>query len=110
MYTRDAALDPWIASHNYPAQTRVRVSTSYWRYRARQVINDVLTTTLNLSPEERLRAIDRAYPFGAREQWPYKCWLRERHLAMVDLGLRGQVVPLHESSDPKEVSVVAHGP
>jgi hypothetical protein len=25
-----------------------------------------------------LKAIDRAYPFGTRSHWPYKCWLKGR--------------------------------
>lgn len=41
-----------------------------------------------LDPEATRRLVDAAYPFGPREHWPYRQWLRARREL---LGLPGSV-------------------
>jgi hypothetical protein len=61
----------------------------FWRERARRTIDQVRADAKRhqLTPEETKRAIDAAYPFGARAHYPYEAWLIERKIALVALGL-----------------------
>lgn len=47
---------------------------------ARTVMLQTLLECRNqgLSADETAKAIDAAYPFGARSHWPYRAWLNER--------------------------------
>ncbi|MBD2568359.1 hypothetical protein [Anabaena lutea] len=62
--------------------------TSPWRLAARSAIRSAIA---QLPPDcDRIqikKAIDAAYPFGAREYHPYKIWLSERADAFHELGL-----------------------
>ena len=40
----------------------------------------------NVTPAERKKAIDAAYPFGERARWPYKAWLKERRQYLARYG------------------------
>lgn len=61
--------------------------TSYWRKRAKAVIDKVITDNPKATPDELKRLIDAAYPFGSRELHPYQIWLKERTLAFQHLGI-----------------------
>lgn len=62
---------------------------SRWRQRSAQVIQAALARAQaeGKSGAELIAAIDDAYPFGSREHHPYQCWLKERNIALVGLGL-----------------------
>ena len=48
-----------------------------WSDESRAVIKRVAATLPNDMPcKERKAAISAAYPFGPREYWPYKAWLK----------------------------------
>jgi hypothetical protein len=49
-----------------------------WSAIARRVIAEVDAANATLPPAERLKVIDAAYPFGERDCWPYKAWLKAR--------------------------------
>ena len=50
-----------------------------WSDIARATIGRVALTIPDDTPfKERKRLIDDAYPFGPREYWPYKAWLKAR--------------------------------
>lgn len=54
-------------------------TTSYWLREARSTIAAALEKLPpEASPEEKLAAIDAAYPFGPRQYDPYKQWLKAR--------------------------------
>ena len=64
---------------------------STWRTIARRVIEQALTGTDGLPEDEVVERIDRAYPFGERDYYPYKVWLEERRAAIAQL--RGVHLP-----------------
>tara|TARA_R100001086_G_scaffold248247_1_gene184651 strand:+ start:4587 stop:4856 length:270 start_codon:yes stop_codon:yes gene_type:complete len=78
----------------------------YWAQDAFSVIAGVLKEE-HATPEDALAAIDAAYPFGRREYWPYKQWLKMRRVAMVVLGLREQAAPKARAPkvDPRQVDM-----
>jgi hypothetical protein len=50
-----------------------------WYERAREAITHVHASLPDDAPlKERQKAVDAAYPFGSREYWPYKGWLKAR--------------------------------
>lgn len=51
-----------------------------WTANAIEVIAQAIAQGRKLSEtnEQIRRRVDAAYPFGAREYWPYKAWLKER--------------------------------
>lgn len=53
-----------------------------WRARAAPLIARVLFETRGKSPKEIKAALTKAYPFGARECFPYKVWLDEIRVQM----------------------------
>lgn len=61
----------------------------YWKQRARAVIDPILQQGKHeqWAPEQTLKAVDSAYPFGPREHYPYKAWLEERTRARIILGI-----------------------
>lgn len=63
-----------------------------WRMRAREVISEVATHAREegvTDEKEVIRRVDAAYPFGDRENYPYKVWLEERRNAIALL--RGEI-------------------
>ena len=52
----------------------------YWRRIARNVITEALEEAKKRGYDRSatIWLIDDAYPFGARERYPYKVWLEER--------------------------------
>lgn len=48
-----------------------------WRVKAATVIARVIREVGTDDPKALRKAISKAYPFGRREQWPYKVWLSE---------------------------------
>lgn len=46
-----------------------------WSKIAREVVAEVLAAYPADTPERR-KALRDAYPFGQREYWPYKAWLK----------------------------------
>jgi hypothetical protein len=46
-----------------------------WRDKARPIIHKVLKETKGKSEKEIRKALVDAYPFGERENHPYKIWL-----------------------------------
>jgi len=62
-----------------------------WRARATAAIRQSLATTKGRPVDERIAALDAAYPFGPRRMYPYKIWRVERRLA-ID-GLTGRTPP-----------------
>ena len=64
-----------------------------WRQHARRVLQDVAREWWALPERERTpealeMMIVQAYPYGPRENYPYKAWLTERRLLLVELGFR----------------------
>ena len=58
---------------------------SPWRLAAIQAIDGAIANAL---PGTDLKqAIDAAYPFGTRENLPYKMWLEEGQKVLIRLGL-----------------------
>ncbi len=80
------------------AATRAKSARSgYWYTRADIVIREVLQKIANemtdahyLSLAEITKRIDAAYPFGVRENWPYKCWLKCRRHHLDALSANGK--------------------
>lgn len=74
---------------------------SHWSDTARRVIQEVhrgLPETATL--EERTKAVDAAYPFGLRQYWPYKAWLKARREYLHRYGYQSKgkpILPLYES-------------
>ena len=50
---------------------------SYWREKARKVINKVMIETKGQDEKTVRKALSDAYPFGPRQYHPYKIWLDE---------------------------------
>lgn len=48
-----------------------------WRQISANVIRDVIARAGTQDAEVLRREIRKAYPFGARQYWPYKAWLAE---------------------------------
>lgn len=56
---------------------------STWRRHARAVIGRVLAgLPAGATDTERRKAVQAAYPFGERQNHPYRCWLAEVKLAL----------------------------
>jgi hypothetical protein len=83
-------------------------SSSYWRERARTVIQGVLEEHGGKSYQEVMAAVDRAYPFGPRKHHPYKIWLDERRKLTRELVKAGAASPL--AIDCKACGVAAGRP
>lgn len=52
-------------------------SSCSWRESARPIIARVLTATRGQDESVIRKALREAYPFGMRENYPYKVWLDE---------------------------------
>lgn len=85
------------------------MTDSRWRERARQVIDDAVTTWLQergldatrkarvlvlrgLEPEDQkalLTVVSAAYPYGERSAHPYKMWLKEVEMLRRLMGVFG---------------------
>lgn len=48
-----------------------------WRERAAPIVAQTLRATAGRPEAEVRAALRAAYPFGPREDWPYKVWLDE---------------------------------
>lgn len=72
--------------------------SSNWRLAARSAIQGAIAS---LPPDcdrtELKKAIDAAYPFGSRENHPYKIWLSERKAFFIQLG----IIPAPPAKMPK---------
>lgn len=57
-----------------------------WQEKALQVIADVYLrgSAAGAAKREIVQAIDDAYPFGERERYPYRCWLKVRRQFLVE--------------------------
>ncbi|MBL9047845.1 MAG: hypothetical protein JNK34_11155 [Tabrizicola sp.] len=69
----------------------------YWRTRAEDTIRKVMAALPpDVSLEDRRKAVDAAYPFGARSHLPYKVWLRARRKALIPFGHvpKGKLAPV----------------
>lgn len=60
---------------------------SDWNNRAAAAIHKALKESSHLQAAERLKAVDAAYPFGARKYHPYKQWLKVRRMILAQHGL-----------------------
>ena len=56
--------------------------SSNWRARAQAIIRDVEQEQRGRPYASLKRALKEAYPWGARENHPYKMWCREQALAL----------------------------
>ena len=54
---------------------------SFWRQRAREVIVKVMKDNPDVKGDELKKLLRSHYPFGPRENHPYKIWLKEVRLA-----------------------------
>jgi hypothetical protein len=63
--------------------------TSKWRLYSRKVIAAAIASVPDGDVTKIKKAIDKAYPFGSRENHPYKMWLIERRIALVELEITG---------------------
>lgn len=52
------------------------------------VVHRSLPDTATLA--ERTTAVDAAYPFGERDYWPYKAWLKARKAYLRQFGYRSR--------------------
>jgi hypothetical protein len=73
------------ATDGAPRYRRRGEPASRWRRRARAVIVGVLEANPTADAATLIALVDAAYPFGPREHHPYKAWLAERRLLIVDL-------------------------
>lgn len=75
----------------------------YWSDTARRVIREVHDSLpADATLEQRMKAIDEAYPFGPRQYSPYKTWLKARRDYLCRYGYQPKgkprtEVPLFES-------------
>ena len=54
-----------------------------WVERSVEIIRATLAgLPAGASPKEKKRALREAYPFGERENWPYKAWLKAQRVAL----------------------------
>ena len=49
----------------------------YWRGRSAPIITEVIERVGKDDMKALRKALREAYPFGAREYWPYKVWCSE---------------------------------
>lgn len=71
---------------------------SGWSDTARRVIQEVhLSLPETASLQERIKAVDDAYPFSIRKYWPYKAWLKARRDYLCRYGYQPKGKPLIES-------------
>lgn len=62
----------------------------YWADRASAAIARVHATLADtVTLQERMAAVDAAYPFGERAMTPYKEWLKVRRAYLGKFGYRG---------------------
>lgn len=61
--------------------------TSEWRLAARAAIQKAIAAAPSDDLAVIKKCIDAAYPFGERENHPYKMWLKERKLCFQELGI-----------------------
>lgn len=60
-----------------------REPASFWQREARKVVQRVMAELApNATRKDAERALREAYPFGEREYWPYRVWLREQGAAL----------------------------
>lgn len=65
-----------------------------WSHLARQTIERVALSLPDDMPfKERRAAIDAAYPFGQRQYWRYKAWLKARKTYLSKFGKIGRIPP-----------------
>lgn len=63
-------------------------------HQAASAINAVhVTLPPDISLADRIKAIDAAYPFGARAFSPYKVWLKERRAYLCKYGYQARNAP-----------------
>lgn len=56
-----------------------------WTIKSKEVINRVIEENREKPVSEIKKAIQSAYPFGARKNHPYKMWLKVQKLAIAEL-------------------------
>lgn len=61
--------------------------TGKWRLAARSAIQGAIASVDDGDLVKLKKAIDKAYPFGIREYYPYKVWLDERRQYFYLLGI-----------------------
>jgi hypothetical protein len=62
---------------------------SRWSERAREAIRRAHETVPeDATLQERMKIVDAAYPFGQRELWPYKAWLKARKSYLQSYGYK----------------------
>jgi hypothetical protein len=62
--------------------------TSPWRLAARKAIQSAIASVEDSNDLVKIKkAIDSAYPFGGRENYPYQVWLDERRKTFYELGI-----------------------
>lgn len=80
-----------------------------WRRRARSAMHSVVESYVNthpsVQPDELIKLVDAAYPFGERAMHPYKAWLQERKELIAVL--RPEVLELPTADDFAAVEVAA---
>ncbi len=69
-----------------------------WANDAKRVIQEVhMSLPESATLEERIKAVDAAYPFGERAMHPYKMWLKARREYLCRFGYQPKGKPLVES-------------
>ena len=65
-----------------------------WAQQAKSAIDRVHASLPDsVSLAERTKAVDAAYPFGSRECFPYKAWLKERRAYLCKYGYQARNAP-----------------
>jgi hypothetical protein len=52
------------------------MSSGHWEQRAWQTIRPIVDANPNASDGALRKLLSQAYPFGGRDYWPYRVWLR----------------------------------
>jgi hypothetical protein len=77
---------------------------SYWRDISLKVIQKVVAQVGTDDLKALKKALQLAYPFGQRQHYPYKCWLREQKRALAEA--KGGWRALPKQRRPWEPAVV----
>lgn len=74
-----------------------------WSDKARNAIAKAHASIDDAAPlADRIKAIDAAYPFGIRQHFPYKVWLRERAAYLKRYGYKRKIASV-ESPLEREI-------
>lgn len=80
---------------------------SYWRNRAAPIIREVIAFVGRDDERALMKALNDAYPFGARRMYPYKIWRDEIRRQLE--GRQGRRPPAPPPDAPGQLSLLPSG-